>query len=105
MSEILSVLMIYFLIEKFKNIVQVLQPWIQKRKIAYVKHKHLILGFLVHLKKRALGRLLNENGEPDQVTIGKLVFHEVKENCLFFYFLYLMIFLSDIMAGCFLQLT
>ena len=86
MSEILSILIVYFLIEKVKNIVQVLRPWIQKRKIAYVKHKHVILGFLKHLKKRALGRLLDDNGEPDEGYIKKLVFHEVKENCLFFYF-------------------
>ncbi|XP_050247450.1 sodium/calcium exchanger NCL-like isoform X2 [Quercus robur] len=51
---------------------QVLQPRIQKRKIDYVKHKHLFLGILKHLKKRALGRLLNENGEPDKETIEKL---------------------------------
>nr|POF08462.1 vacuolar calcium ion transporter [Quercus suber] len=51
---------------------QVLQPWIQKRKIAYVMHKRVILGFLTHLKKRALGRLLDENGEPDEGTIKRL---------------------------------
>ena len=71
MSEILSILIVYFLIEKVKNIVQVLQPEIQKRKIDYVKHKHVFLGFLRHLKQRALGRLLNENGEIDKVTIEK----------------------------------
>ena len=71
MSEILSILIVYFLIEKVKNIVQVLQPWIQERKIAYVKHKHVIIAFLRHLKKHALGRLLNENGEPDEEIIEK----------------------------------
>uniref|UniRef100_A0A2N9J4Q0 EF-hand domain-containing protein n=1 Tax=Fagus sylvatica TaxID=28930 RepID=A0A2N9J4Q0_FAGSY len=40
----------------------VLQPWIQRRKIAYVKHKHVILGVLRHLKQHALGRLLGEDG-------------------------------------------
>ena len=71
MSKILSILIVYLLIEKVKNIVQVLQPWIQERKIAYVKHKHVILAFLRHLKKHALGRLLNENGEPDEEIIEK----------------------------------
>ena len=89
MSEILSILMVYFLIEKFKNIVQVLQPWIQKRKIDYVKQKHVILGFLRHLKKHALGRLLKKNGEPDEDIIEKLAFHEVKENCLFIFFIFI----------------
>ncbi|XP_050247454.1 sodium/calcium exchanger NCL-like isoform X4 [Quercus robur] len=51
---------------------KVLQPWIQDRKISYVKHKHVILAFLRHLKKRALGRLLNENGDPDEGNIAKL---------------------------------
>uniref|UniRef100_A0A7N2MCA1 EF-hand domain-containing protein n=1 Tax=Quercus lobata TaxID=97700 RepID=A0A7N2MCA1_QUELO len=54
------------------DIVHVLQPWIQDRKISYVKHKHVILAFLRHLKKRALGRLLNENGDPDKGNIAKL---------------------------------
>ncbi|KAK4576612.1 hypothetical protein RGQ29_027240 [Quercus rubra] len=56
----------------FYSTFQVLQPWIQERKIAYVKHKHVILAFLRHLKKHALGRLLNENGEPDEEIIEKL---------------------------------
>uniref|UniRef100_A0A2N9FNB3 EF-hand domain-containing protein n=1 Tax=Fagus sylvatica TaxID=28930 RepID=A0A2N9FNB3_FAGSY len=58
---------------------QVLQPWIQRRKIAYVKHKHVILGVLRHLKQHALGRLLGEDGEPDKVTIEKL-FHTIDAN-------------------------
>jgi len=94
MSEILSVLMVYFLIEKFKNIVQVLQPSIQQRKIYYVKQKRVILGFLWHLKKRAMGKLLKENGEPDEGIIEKLVFHEVKENFLFFIFVFDNIFVG-----------
>lgn len=51
---------------------QVLQPWIQRRKLAYVRHKSVILGLLKHLKQRALGRLLKEDGNPDTVTIEKL---------------------------------
>ncbi|KAM1474880.1 hypothetical protein ACFX2I_030843 [Malus domestica] len=51
---------------------QVFQPWIQRRKIAYAKHKHVISGLLQHLKKRALGKLLNDEGEPDANIIEKL---------------------------------
>nr|POE55696.1 hypothetical protein CFP56_27732 [Quercus suber] len=51
---------------------QVLRPWIQERKIDYVKHKHVILGFLRNLKKHSLGRLLDENSEPDEGIIAKL---------------------------------
>ncbi|XP_075669433.1 sodium/calcium exchanger NCL-like [Castanea sativa] len=48
---------------------QVLQPWIQRRKLTYVRHKHVILGFL---KQHALERLLKEDGNPDTETIEKL---------------------------------
>ncbi|KAJ7948715.1 Calcium-binding EF-hand [Quillaja saponaria] len=58
---------------------QVFQPWIQRRKIAFVKHKHVILGLLQHLKQRALGRLLRDDGEPDKEIIKKL-FSTIDEN-------------------------
>lgn len=51
---------------------QVCQPWIQKRHIAYAKHKHVISGILQHLKMRALGWLLDEDGEPNKEVIDKL---------------------------------
>ena len=46
-------------------------PWIQKRRLAYAKHKHVISGLLKHLRKRALGRLLTEEGEPNDEIIRK----------------------------------
>jgi len=49
--------------------VQIFQPWIQRRKLEYIKHKHVILGFLRNLN--ALERLLNDNGEPDEEVIKK----------------------------------
>ncbi|XP_022976461.1 sodium/calcium exchanger NCL-like [Cucurbita maxima] len=58
---------------------QVFQPWIQRRKLAFVKHKHVIFGLLRHLKQQALGRLLTENGEPDKEIIDKL-FSRIDEN-------------------------
>ncbi|KAL0006771.1 hypothetical protein SO802_008273 [Lithocarpus litseifolius] len=58
---------------------QVRQPDIQRRKIAYVKHKYFMLGLLTHLKQRSLGRLLDENGQPDTVVIQKL-FSSIDEN-------------------------
>ena len=78
MSE-LSILMVNFLIVKVKNIVQVLQPSIQTRKIAYVKYMLVILELL---KKLAPGMQLMENGEPNKDIIGKLVFiYLLTENC------------------------
>ncbi|KAF8413791.1 hypothetical protein HHK36_001784 [Tetracentron sinense] len=51
---------------------QVYQPWIQKRRLAYVKHKHVISGILNYLKQNALGRLLTDDGEPDTTMIRRL---------------------------------
>ncbi|KAF5478600.1 hypothetical protein F2P56_005143 [Juglans regia] len=51
---------------------QVLQPWIQELKISYVEHKRVIFGLLRHLKMQAVGRLVKDNGEPDEESIKKL---------------------------------
>lgn len=58
---------------------QIFQPWIQRRKLEYIEHKHVILGFLKHLKMRSLGRLLREDGQPDTEVIKKL-FTTIDEN-------------------------
>ncbi|OMO92397.1 Sodium/calcium exchanger membrane region [Corchorus olitorius] len=58
---------------------QVFQPWIQRRRLAYAKHKHVISGILKHLKKSALGKLLNDDGEPNTEVIRKL-FGTIDEN-------------------------
>jgi hypothetical protein len=63
----------YFLTKKMENVVQILHPWIQRRKLAYVKHKHVIVGLLKYLNEHALGRLLKDNGEPDEGVVEKLV--------------------------------
>ncbi|KAL5736452.1 hypothetical protein ACOSP7_030868 [Xanthoceras sorbifolium] len=58
---------------------QVFQPWIQRRRLAYAKHKHVISGVLKQLRQRALGRLLNDEGEPNVEVIRKL-FDAIDEN-------------------------
>ncbi|XWS10957.1 hypothetical protein CRYUN_Cryun38cG0042900 [Craigia yunnanensis] len=58
---------------------QVFQPWIQRRRLAYAKHKHVISGILRHLKTRALGKLLTDDGEPNTEIIKKL-FETIDEN-------------------------
>ncbi|GLT48631.1 hypothetical protein SLA2020_222440 [Shorea laevis] len=58
---------------------QVFQPWIQSRRIAYAKHKHVMSGILKHLKQHALGRLLTDKGEPNEDIIKKLL-HTIDEN-------------------------
>ncbi|XP_030479631.2 sodium/calcium exchanger NCL [Cannabis sativa] len=49
---------------------QVFQPWIQRRRLEYAKHKHVISGILKHLKTNK--RLLSDDGEPDVEVISKL---------------------------------
>ncbi|XVE50146.1 hypothetical protein DITRI_Ditri01bG0138400 [Diplodiscus trichospermus] len=60
-------------------ILQVFQPWIQRRRLAFAKHKHVISGILRHLEKRALGKLLNDDGQPNSEIIKKL-FQTIDEN-------------------------
>nr|ACN36915.1 unknown [Zea mays] len=50
---------------------QVFQPWIQRRKLAYAKHKHVISGILRHAQMQSLGRLLNDDGTPNEQVIRK----------------------------------
>ncbi|KAK9285103.1 hypothetical protein L1049_024288 [Liquidambar formosana] len=45
---------------------------LQRRRLAYAKRKHVISVFLEHLKMRALGRLLTDDGEPNTEVIQKL---------------------------------
>ncbi|KAJ6753981.1 SODIUM/CALCIUM EXCHANGER NCL [Salix purpurea] len=58
---------------------QVFQPWIQERRIEYTRHKLVMSGILKHLKQRALGRLLTDDGSLDEGVIQKL-FHTIDEN-------------------------
>ncbi|KAA8523971.1 hypothetical protein F0562_010598 [Nyssa sinensis] len=51
---------------------QVFQPWIQRRRLAYVKHKRIILAILKHLRMHSLGRFLKDDGKPNPDIIGKL---------------------------------
>ncbi|KAI5684466.1 hypothetical protein M9H77_05694 [Catharanthus roseus] len=58
---------------------QVSQPWIQKRRLAYAKHKHVISGILKHLQMCALGRLVGDDGAPNAEVLAKL-FNTIDEN-------------------------
>ncbi|XP_062153908.1 sodium/calcium exchanger NCL-like [Alnus glutinosa] len=61
------------------SLYQIFQPWIQKRRLAYAKHKHVISGILRDLKMRALGRLYRDDGEPNTDVIEKL-FKTIDQN-------------------------
>ncbi|CAL5390754.1 unnamed protein product [Camellia sinensis] len=58
---------------------QIFQPWIQKRRLEYVKHEHLEIDILRHVQKHALGKLLTEDGTPNVSTIRRL-FEEVDQD-------------------------
>ncbi|KAF7833939.1 sodium/calcium exchanger NCL-like [Senna tora] len=62
----ISLLVIY-------SLYQVFQPWIQRRRLAYVKHKNLMSFLLENLKTQAGGgRFLKDNGEINTEVIQKL---------------------------------
>lgn len=57
----------------FQILAQVLEPWIQERKlVAYVEHKHVIPGILKHVKRGVIGRLLAQDGKPNMPVLEKL---------------------------------
>ncbi|KAJ9163321.1 hypothetical protein P3X46_023000 [Hevea brasiliensis] len=58
---------------------QVFQPWIQRRRLAYAKHKHVIAGILKHLRERSMGRFLTDDGQPNRDVIEKF-FYAIDEN-------------------------
>ncbi|GFP79631.1 hypothetical protein PHJA_000106600 [Phtheirospermum japonicum] len=58
---------------------QVFQPWVQRRRLAYAKHKHVMSGILKHLKMRALGKLSTDDGRPNDEVLTKL-FKAIDEN-------------------------
>ncbi|EHA8589642.1 sodium/calcium exchanger NCL1 [Cocos nucifera] len=58
---------------------QIFQPWIQRRRLAYAKHKHVISGILRHAQMQSLGRLLDDNGNANEGVIRKL-FHRLDLN-------------------------
>ncbi|KAJ0054684.1 hypothetical protein Pint_02381 [Pistacia integerrima] len=51
---------------------QVFQPLIQKGRIAYLRHKHVISGILKHLRSDTLGRFFTDDGLPNIDVIQKL---------------------------------
>ncbi|KAH6835488.1 sodium/calcium exchanger family protein / calcium-binding EF hand family protein [Perilla frutescens var. hirtella] len=58
---------------------QVFQPKIQKRRLAYVKHKHVMAGLLKHWNTSALGELSTEDGKPNEEALKK-IFKTIDDN-------------------------
>ncbi|PWA45584.1 sodium/calcium exchanger family protein / calcium-binding EF hand family protein [Artemisia annua] len=49
---------------------QVVQPKLQRRRLAFAKHKHVRSRILKYLKEHAGGRLMDENGDPNKKTVA-----------------------------------
>ncbi|KAI3753711.1 hypothetical protein L2E82_25772 [Cichorium intybus] len=58
-------LLVYF-------IYQVFEPSIQKRRLSYVKHEHLVLDILKHLQEHTADKILTEDGLPNLPAIKGL---------------------------------
>ncbi|GLJ11005.1 hypothetical protein SUGI_0140160 [Cryptomeria japonica] len=54
---------------------QIMEPWVQKRRLDFLKHRHIISSILAKHHKR-FGGLMKDNGEPDSDVIEK-VFREL----------------------------
>ncbi|TVU06749.1 hypothetical protein EJB05_47561, partial [Eragrostis curvula] len=75
-QAVLLALIVSFLLLLAYCLFLVSHPWIQRRKLAYAKHKHVISGILKQAQMQSLGRLLNEDGTPNDEVIAKL-FHKI----------------------------
>ncbi|KAL2466793.1 sodium/calcium exchanger family protein/calcium-binding EF hand family protein [Abeliophyllum distichum] len=64
------VVSIIFLISYF--FYQIFQPWIQKRRLLYIKHEHLVIDILKHVQNQTMGRVLTDNGSPNLLAIRRL---------------------------------
>ncbi|CAL5036776.1 unnamed protein product [Urochloa decumbens] len=73
---VLLALILSFLLVLSYCLYQVSFPWIQMRRLDYVKHKLLIAGILKHAQTLAPGRLQNDDGTPNVHVIRKL-FHKL----------------------------
>ncbi|KAI3716232.1 hypothetical protein L6452_23431 [Arctium lappa] len=61
---------VMFLIIYF--IYQVFEPSIQKRRLSYVKHEHLVVDILKHLQEHTAEKILTEDGLPNLPAIKRL---------------------------------
>ncbi|XP_044507615.1 sodium/calcium exchanger NCL2-like [Mangifera indica] len=58
---------------------QIFQPWIQQRRLEYVKHEYLVLRILKHVQKHSLRQILTEDGRPNVAAIRRF-FEDIDNN-------------------------
>ncbi|KAL1567287.1 sodium/calcium exchanger NCL2-like [Salvia divinorum] len=68
---LLALLLVYiiFLISYF--LYQFFLPWIQRRRLLYIKHKHLVVDILKQVQNQTQGNLLTDNGSPNVSIIRR----------------------------------
>ena len=49
------------------------EPSIQKRRLSYVKHEHLVLDILKHLQEHTAEKILTEDGLANMPAIKRFV--------------------------------
>ncbi|KAL3652602.1 hypothetical protein CASFOL_002283 [Castilleja foliolosa] len=59
---------------------QLFEPSIQKRRLMYIKHEHLVVDVLSHIQNQTRGKLLTENGSPNVSTIRRLFREKVDQD-------------------------
>lgn len=77
--SILLAAIVSFLLALSYCLFQIFLTWIQRRRLAFAKQKHVISGILEHAQRQALGRLLNDDGTPNENVIRKL-FHKINND-------------------------
>nr|XP_017186544.1 sodium/calcium exchanger NCL-like isoform X2 [Malus domestica] len=59
--------------------IMIFRPWVQKRRLEFVKLGHLVSSILQHIQKHALARVLTVKGAPNIPAIRRL-FEEVDDD-------------------------
>ncbi|CAL0333737.1 unnamed protein product [Lupinus luteus] len=68
------IIAVIFIISYF--VYQVFEPHIEKRRLEYIKHDHLILRIFQHVNKQTLQKILAEDGSANVAAINSL-YHEI----------------------------
>lgn len=66
-------------------LVQVFEPSIQKRRLSYVKHEHLVVDILKHLQEHTAEKILTEDGLANLPAIKGFVSFSISFSKIYFY--------------------
>ncbi|KAL2476399.1 sodium/calcium exchanger family protein/calcium-binding EF hand family protein [Abeliophyllum distichum] len=75
---------------------QFFEPWIQRRRLLYINHEHLVLDILKHVQNHTMGRLLTDDGSLNVSAIRRLFEETDRDGDKFISFPKLKEFLQEI---------